>query len=72
MDVLLNEKGLMARLGQQVQQARDTVSEQASSLVINAMAFLDVLRRKGSRRHVVADTTDRYRTRVHRVAGRIA
>ena len=27
MDVLLNEKGLMARLGQQVQQARDTVSE---------------------------------------------
>ncbi|QHE85801.1 C40 family peptidase [Hydrogenophaga sp. BPS33] len=42
MDNLLNEKGLMARLGHQVQQARDTVSEQASSLVINAMAFLDV------------------------------
>jgi cell wall-associated NlpC family hydrolase len=47
MDVLLNEKGLMARLGQQVQQARDTVSEQASSLVINAMAFLDVPYRYG-------------------------
>jgi cell wall-associated NlpC family hydrolase len=47
MDVLLNDKGLMARLGQQVQQARDTVSEQASSLVINAMAFLDVPYRYG-------------------------
>jgi cell wall-associated NlpC family hydrolase len=47
MDLLLNEKGLMARLGQQVQQARDTVSEQASSLVINAMAFLDVPYRYG-------------------------
>ena len=48
MDVLLNDKGLMARLGQQVQQARDTVSEQASSLVINAMAFLDVPYRYGT------------------------
>lgn len=47
MDTLLNEKGLMARLGHQVQQARDTVSEQASSLVINAMAFLDVPYRYG-------------------------
>lgn len=47
MDGLLNDKGLMARLGQQVQQARDTVSEQASSLVINAMAFLDVPYRYG-------------------------
>ena len=47
MDTLLNDKGLMARLGQQVQQARDTVSEQASSLVINAMAFLDVPYRYG-------------------------
>lgn len=47
MDMLLNDKGLMARLGQQVQQARDTVSEQASSLVINAMAFLDVPYRYG-------------------------
>ncbi len=47
MDTLLNDKGLMARLGQQVQQARDTVSEQASSLVINAMAFIDVPYRYG-------------------------
>jgi len=47
MDTLLNDKGLMARLGQQVQHARDTVSEQASSLVINAMAFLDVPYRYG-------------------------
>ena len=47
MDTLLNDKGLMARIGQQVQHARDTVSEQASSLVINAMAFLDVPYRYG-------------------------
>lgn len=47
MDSLLSDKGLMARIGQQVQHARDTVSEQASSLVINAMAFLDVPYRYG-------------------------
>ena len=47
MDTLLNDKGIMARIGQQVQHARDTVSEQASSLVINAMAFLDVPYRYG-------------------------
>jgi len=42
MDALLAEKGLMSRLGSQFQHARDSVSEQASSLVINAMAFLGV------------------------------
>ncbi|MGE0349762.1 C40 family peptidase [Hydrogenophaga sp.] len=42
MDALLSDKGVIARLGQQVQQARSTVSDQASSLVINALAFLDV------------------------------
>lgn len=42
MDSLLSDKGVVARLGQQVQHARNTVSDQASSLVINAMAFLDV------------------------------
>lgn len=42
MDALLAEKGLMSRLGNQIQHARDSVSEQASSLVINAMAFLGV------------------------------
>ena len=42
MDALLAEKGLMSRLGSQIQHARDSVSEQASSLVINAMAFLGV------------------------------
>lgn len=47
MDSLLNDKGLMARIGQQVQHARETVSDQASSLVINAMAFLDVPYRYG-------------------------
>lgn len=47
MDSLLNDKGLMARIGQQVQHARETVSDQASSLVISAMAFLDVPYRYG-------------------------
>ena len=42
MDALLAEKGLISRLGNQIQHARDSVSEQASSLVINAMAFLGV------------------------------
>ena len=47
MDALLAEKGLMYRLGSQFQQARDSVGEQASSLVINAMAFLGVPYRYG-------------------------
>lgn len=42
MDSLLAEKGLIDRIGAQVQQARASMSEQASSLVINAMAFLGV------------------------------
>jgi cell wall-associated NlpC family hydrolase len=42
MDALLVEKGLMTRLGDQLQQARISVSDQASGLVINAMAFLGV------------------------------
>lgn len=42
MDALLLEKGLMSRLGDQVQQARASVGESASSLVINAMGFLGV------------------------------
>lgn len=46
-DGFLVEKGLMSRMGEQIQQARDSVSEQASSLVINAMAFLDVPYRYG-------------------------
>ncbi|MDR7148829.1 cell wall-associated NlpC family hydrolase [Hydrogenophaga palleronii] len=42
MDALLADKGLMTRLGDQLQQARISVSDQASGLVINAMAFLGV------------------------------
>lgn len=42
MDALLVEKGLVARLGDQLQNARHSVGDQASSLVINAMAFLGV------------------------------
>lgn len=42
MDALLAEKGLIARLGDQLQTARDSMGDQASGLVINAMAFLGV------------------------------
>jgi hypothetical protein len=42
MDALLAEKGLMTRLGDQFQQARASVGDQTSALVINAMAFLGV------------------------------
>lgn len=42
MDTLLTDKGLMSRLGGQIQQAKDNVGEKASYLVINAMGFLGV------------------------------
>jgi len=42
MDTLLAERGLITRFGDQLQQARLSVSDQASGLVINAMAFLGV------------------------------
>ena len=42
MDKLLAEKGLMSRLGGQFQQARESVGEKASNLVMNAMGFLGV------------------------------
>lgn len=51
MDALLVDKGLMSRLGDQVQQARASVGEQASSLVINAMAFLGVPYKWGGNSH---------------------
>lgn len=47
MDALLADKGLIARLGSQLQTARDSVGDQASGLVINAMAFLGVPYRYG-------------------------
>ncbi len=51
MDSLLNDKGLMTRLGEQVQQAGATASDQASSLVINALAFLGVPYKYGGNSH---------------------
>jgi cell wall-associated NlpC family hydrolase len=42
MDALLANKGLSDRLGTQFQQARDSVSLRASSLVADAMGFLGV------------------------------
>lgn len=47
MESLLAERGLMSRLGNQIQAARDSVSERASGLVINAMGFLGVPYRYG-------------------------
>jgi cell wall-associated NlpC family hydrolase len=51
MDSLLAEKGLMSRLGEQVQQAGASASDQASSLVINALAFLGVPYKWGGNSH---------------------
>lgn len=42
MDSLLSSKGVMTRLGSQLEQARDGVGEKASQLVTNAMGFLGV------------------------------
>lgn len=42
MEALLIEKSLVSRLGEQVQQARNSVGEKASALVMNAMGFLGV------------------------------
>ncbi|WP_372658428.1 C40 family peptidase [Hydrogenophaga sp.] len=42
MDALLKEKGLMSRLSKQLQQTRDTMSDKASALVLDAMGFLGV------------------------------
>jgi cell wall-associated NlpC family hydrolase len=42
MDALLQDKGLMSRLGEQFQQARDSVGSRASTLVMSAMGFLGV------------------------------
>jgi cell wall-associated NlpC family hydrolase len=47
MESLLVNKGLLERLTGQLQQARDSVSERASALVINAMGFLGVPYRRG-------------------------
>jgi len=47
MESLLLNKGLMDRLSGQLQQARESVSERASGLVINAMGFLGVPYRLG-------------------------
>jgi len=47
METLLLNKGLLDRLTGQLQQARESVSERASALVINAMGFLGVPYRLG-------------------------
>ncbi len=47
----VTEKGLMTRLGEQVQQAGATATDQASNLVINALAFLGVPYRWGGNSH---------------------
>ncbi len=44
---MLLEKGLMGRFGGQIEQVRQSVSEKASGLVVNAMGFLGVPYRRG-------------------------
>jgi hypothetical protein len=47
MDKLLAEKGLLGRLGVQIDQATQSVRDKASDLVFNAMGFLGVPYRRG-------------------------
>lgn len=47
LDRILAEKGLIDRLGSQIQQARQTAGEKASDLVVTAMGFLGVPYRRG-------------------------
>ena len=47
LDHTLAEKGLMDRLGGQIQQVRQSVGEKASGLVVNAMGFLGVPYKRG-------------------------
>jgi cell wall-associated NlpC family hydrolase len=42
MDSLLANRGLIGRLGEHLQQTRESVGERASELVLNAMGFLGV------------------------------
>lgn len=51
MDSMLAERGFISRLGEQVQQAGASASAQASSLVINALAFLGVPYKYGGNSH---------------------
>jgi cell wall-associated NlpC family hydrolase len=44
---LLTDKGLIERLGGQLEQVRHTVGEKASELVVNAMGFLGVPYKRG-------------------------
>ena len=47
MSQLLEERGVIARLGSQIKQARNDVGEKASDLVVGAMGFLGVPYRYG-------------------------
>lgn len=47
MERMLTDKGLIGRLGGQIQQVRQSVGEKASELVVNAMGFLGVPYKRG-------------------------
>ena len=47
LDKLLAEKGLLTQLSNQIGQVKQSVSEKASELVVNAMGFLGVPYRRG-------------------------
>ena len=47
MERMLADKGLIGRIGGQIEQVRQTVGEKASGLVVNAMGFLGVPYKRG-------------------------
>jgi cell wall-associated NlpC family hydrolase len=44
---MLSDKGLISRIGGQIEQVRQSVGEKASGLVVNAMGFLGVPYKRG-------------------------
>ena len=47
MERMLADKGLISRIGGQIEHVRQTVGEKASGLVVNAMGFLGVPYKRG-------------------------
>lgn len=69
---LLNDRGLLVQLGDQLGQARHTMGEKASELVMNAMGFLGVpYRRGGSSAETGFDCSGFVRAMYHQTVGLI-
>ena len=69
---LLNDRGLLVQLGDQLGQVRYTMGEKASELVMNAMGFLGVpYRRGGSSAETGFDCSGFVRAMYHQTVGLI-